>query len=138
MKILVFDPDESLRELLRIYLVKQGHEVAAFPDPKVCPIYGSLNDVQCTCPRQRPCGDVVIIDNNMPNIKAIDFLRLQRRRGCRALDANKAVMSANMTPQLEELIAEFGCHYIRKPFRLTDINGWVGECRERLARRQTA
>lgn len=132
MKILVFDPDVSLRELLRIYFNRQGHEVEAFQDPTVCPLFANLDAEDCCCPKSTPCGDVVIIDNKMPHISAIDFLRLQRRRGCKALDANKAVMSASMTRQLEEIIKEFGCHHIKKPFQLSKINAWVDACRARL------
>lgn len=132
MKILVFDPDNSLRELLRIYLSGHGHEVLAFRDPTVCPLYANLHDEACFCPQDAPCGDVVIIDNKMPHISAIDFLRTQRRRGCKALDANKAVMSASMTRQLEAELAEFGCHHIRKPFQLSRIKEWVDECLGRI------
>lgn len=132
MRILVFEPDNSLRELLRIYLAGQGHEVLAFRDPKVCPLYENLGDELCRCPKDAPCGDVVIIDNKMPLISAIDFLRIQRRRGCKALDANKAVMSASMTRQLETELAEFGCHHIRKPFQLSRIREWVDECLGRI------
>ena len=132
MKILVFEPENSLRELLRIYLAGQGHEVLAFPDPAVCPLFTELEEEDCFCPNSSPCSDVVIIDNKMPRISAIDFLKLQRRRGCKALDANKAVMSASMTQQLEEVITEFGCHHIKKPFQLSKINAWVDECLKRV------
>jgi DNA-binding response OmpR family regulator len=132
MKILVFEPENSLRELLRIYLAGYGHEVLAFRDPTVCPLYANLKDEVCCCPKDAPCGDVVIIDNKMPFISAIDFLKLQRRRGCKALDANKAVMSASMTRQLESDLAEFGCHHIRKPFQLSQVRAWIDECQKRI------
>lgn len=133
MKILVFDPDQSLRELLRLYLAGHGHEVLAFKDPTVCPLYKKLHDERCCCPKDVPCGDVVIVDDQLPHISALDFFRLQRRRGCKALDANKAVMSSRMTAALEGLITEFGCSFIKKPYRLANIGRWVDECGERLA-----
>lgn len=136
MKILVFDPDQSLRELLRLYLAGHGHEVLAFKDPTLCPLYKTLHNERCRCPRDAPCGDVVIVDDQLPQISALDFFRLQRRRGCKALDANKAVMSSRMTEALEQMIGEFGCNFIRKPFRLASIKRWVDECRERLAQGQ--
>lgn len=136
MKVLVFDPDSSLRELLRIYLTGHGHEVLAFRDPTVCPLYANLAEGACCCPQDAPCGDVVIIDNKMPQISAIDFLRLQRRRGCKALDVNKAIMSASMTRQLEQEIAAFGCHHIRKPFQLRQIKEWMEQCAGRLAKQR--
>lgn len=136
LKILVFDQEHSLRELLRTTLAAHGHEVMAFSDPIVCPLYGNLLNEQCCCPRERPCADVVLIDIKMPSISALDFLKLQRRRGCKALDANKAVMSASMTKDLEEAIQEFGAHHIKKPFHLTEIKSWIKECAGRLASRQ--
>ena len=133
LKILVFDQEQSLRELLRTLLAAQGHEVLAYRDPAICPIYSNLQDGWCCCPQERPCADAVLIDMRMPSIGALDFLKLQRRRGCKALDANKAVMSASMTRALEEAIREFGCHHIKKPFHLGEIKSWINECAGRLA-----
>ncbi|MCM2264363.1 MAG: response regulator [Desulfuromonadales bacterium] len=133
LKILVFDQEHSLRELLRTILAAQGHEVMAFSDPTVCPLFGNLLNEQCCCIKEHPCADAVLIDIKMPSISALDFLKLQRRRGCKALDANKAVMSASMTRDLEEAIQEFGAHHIKKPFRLTEIKSWINECAGRLA-----
>lgn len=135
-RVLVFDQDHSLRELLRTYLGGQGYEVLAFSDPTICPLYHKLMDEKCRCPRNRPCADSVLIDIKMKEINAFDFLKLQRLRGCKALDANKAVMSASMTQKLEAAIAEFGCHHIKKPFRLEEIKGWLEACAKRLTARQ--
>lgn len=135
-RILVFDQDHSLRELLRTYLGGQGYEVLAFSDPTICPLYHKLLDEKCRCPKNRPCADSVLIDIKMKEINAFDFLKLQRQRGCKALDANKAVMSASMAHKLEAELAEFGCHYIKKPFRLDEIKSWIEGCVARLAARQ--
>ena len=138
VKILVFDTENSLRQLLRVFLSHQGHEVQIFRDPSVCPIYRNLLNEQCCCPREKPCADVVIMDIDMPNINALDFLKLQRQRGCKALDANKAVMSDSRSSVVDRAVAEFGCHHIIKPFRLGEIKAWVTACAERLtASRQT-
>lgn len=137
-RILVFDQDQSLRELLRTYLGGQGYEVLAFSDPTICPLYHKLLDETCRCPKNRPCADSVLIDIKMKEINAFDFLKLQRQRGCKALDANKAVMSASMTRKFEATLAEFGCHHIKKPFRLEEIKNWIEECATRLATRQKA
>lgn len=136
LKILIFDQQCGLRELLKTFLSHQGHEILAFQDPTVCPLYRKLLDEQCCCPKESPCADVILADIDMPNINALDFLKLQRRRGCKALDANKAVMSVRMTSALAAAIAEFGCHHIVKPFRLGEIKQWVEECRARLVARQ--
>lgn len=136
LRILVFDQEHSLRELLKTCLVGQGHEVMAFREPTVCPLYSKLMDKKCACLQDRPCADVIFIDIKMSKIDAFEFLKMQRRRGCKALDANKAVMSASMTKPLETAIAEFGCHHIKKPFRLEEIRKWVEACAVRVAARQ--
>lgn len=136
LKILIFDPDLGLRELLKVYLAGQGHEVQAYQDVTVCPLFRNLHDEHCHCSQQRPCADAVLMDIRMPHINAIDFLKLQRQRGCKAVDANKAIMSASMTKALEATIEAFGCHHIRKPFHLADIKNWIETCAARLAARQ--
>lgn len=133
LKILVFDPDLGLRELLKTYLSGQGHEVFAFEDVASCPLYRNLKGGSCRCDREQSCADAILVDIHMPHINTIDFLKLQRHRGCKAIDANKAVMSAGMTKSIETLIKELGCHHIKKPFRLADIKGWIDGCVARLA-----
>jgi CheY-like chemotaxis protein len=132
LKILVFDPDGSLLELLRTFLAGDGHEVSVFRDPSVCPLFQQLENDGCRCGREQGCGDVVFMNYRMPQINALDFFKLQRCRGCKLPDANKAVMSASMTDALETAVAEAGCHPIRKPFRLKEIKAWLEECAARL------
>lgn len=136
LKILVFDPDLGLRELLKVYLAGKGHEVFAFSDATVCPLYRDLQDENCRCPLEKPCADAMLVDIHTPHINAIDLLELQRHRGCKALDENKAVMSASITKALETAVTAFGCHHIRKPFHLGDINSWIDGCKARLAARR--
>lgn len=134
LKVMVFDPDVSLRQLLKIFLVGLGHEVQVYKDPSACPIYSNLQDNKCCCPRERACADVVFANFKLPTMNAVDFLKLQRARGCKALDANKAVMSASVTRAMEQAMANFGCHHIKKPFRLAEIKEWVEQCKERVVR----
>ncbi|MCM2264457.1 MAG: hypothetical protein NDI73_04600 [Desulfuromonadales bacterium] len=135
LKILVFEPDLGLRELLKVYLSGQGHSVFAFTDVTACPLYRNLTDENCRCALEQPCADAILVDTHMTQINVIDFLKLQRQRGCKAIDANKAVMSANMTKALEMATREFGCHPIKKPFHLGDIKSWIDGCKARLAAR---
>jgi CheY-like chemotaxis protein len=133
LKILVFDHEQSLRQLLKTFLLQLGHEVEVYSDPAVCPLYRDLLNDTCSCPRETPCADVVFAGIDTHGVNAVEFLRVQRNRGCKMLDANKAVMSNYLTSALDQAIATFGCHHIGKPFRLTDIRKWLQECTERLA-----
>ena len=129
LRIIVIDDDPSILALLKNMLASLGHHVLAFPDPTACPVY---KKPECQCPQEFPCADVVIADIMMPNMTGIDFFRLMRRRGCKALDANKALMSAATTPDQRDAVAELGCHFIRKPFKVAEVTKWLTECADRL------
>lgn len=137
LKIMVFDQEQSLRQLLKTFLVQQGHEVEVYSDPSICPLYLTLTNESCCCTRERPCADVIFACIDTPRVNAVDFLELQRRRGCKMLDANKAVMSNYLSSTLDKALATLGCHHIGKPFRLTEIRAWVDECRQRLTKEKS-
>jgi len=127
---MVLDDDTILVTLLERVLTLSGHDVQVFSDPTICPIYLD-HGVQCS--QNNSCADVIIADQLMPNITGIDFFKLQRKRGCKALDKNKVLITGfAMTPDLEIAVKELGCHYIRKPFRIGEILQWVDECAERI------
>jgi CheY-like chemotaxis protein len=133
MKILVIESDSSLRGLLKVLLEGCGHEVMAYDNPSACPLYPNLMNEMCNCPREAPCADVIILNDRMKPLNAIDFFKLQRKRGCKAMDSNKAVLSASVTKAVEEAITNLGCHHIKKPFRLNEIREWIDQCDERVA-----
>jgi CheY-like chemotaxis protein len=80
-----------------------------------------------------PCADVIISDIMMPKMDGIEFFKNQRQRGCKAPDANKALMSASVSPLQQTAVAELGCHFIRKPFHIAEIRQWLEECGERIS-----
>lgn len=129
LRIYVFDDDPAITRLLQLVLSNKGHRVETFQDPTYCQIY--RND-RCQCPQEYPCADVVISDIMMPQMNGIDLLRMQRDKGCKAPAANKALMSAKTDMKQQRAVEELGCHFIKKPFKLTAICNWVEECAERL------
>lgn len=136
LKIQVYVPDLGLRELLKVYLTGQGHEVFVFGDVTVCPWYRNRHDESCQCAYEQPCADAIIIDSHLSHLNVIEFLKLQRQRGCKTIDANKAVLSAGLTRPVGKALRDFGCHHIKKPFRLEDIRRWLDGCETRLAAKQ--
>ena len=129
LRVIVVEDDIAVSDLFRKVLQGYGCEVQAFPDPTACAVFGNS---ECDCPMDKPCADVLITDMMMPNMDGIELLRLQRKRGCKALDANKALMSAITTPQQQAAVKELGCHFFRKPFKLIEIKQWISECAERI------
>ena len=118
-----------MANLIKRILLTSGHAVQVFPDPTGCPVY---RDHGTECTRKTPCADVIISDQKMPNISGLDFFKLQRTRGCKAQDKNKALITAAEIPaRLKKDMDAFGFHYIKKPFRIHDILRWIDECAER-------
>jgi CheY-like chemotaxis protein len=130
MRVLVFDDDQALRELFRKILQGFGHNVTAYADPTLCPAYQSP---KCECPADKPCAEAMIIDVMMPNMSGIDLLKAQRERGCKALDQNKALMSAANKPEFRDTASEFGCRFLKKPFKISEVRVWLEECSNRLS-----
>ena len=130
LKIVIFEDDSDFAEMLQTILVMSGHDVEAFPDPSLCPIY---RDHEFCCPKDSPCADVLISDHRMPKITGLDFFKLQRERGCKALDQNKVVISGSvLDEEMRRDIEDLGCHFIRKPFKMNELLVWVDECVPRL------
>ena len=129
LRVIVLEDDIAMSDLFRKVLQDYGCEVQAFSDPTAFTVFCNP---ECDCPMDKACIDVLITDFNMPNMNGIELLRLQRKRGCKALDANKALMSAMTTPRQQSAIKELGCHFFRKPFKLSEIKQWIDECAERI------
>ena len=129
LRIIIFEDDEMLSGLLKKTLQDDGHEVLTFSDPTACPV---LQNYHTKCPQKHPCADVVISDINMPNMDGLELLSILKSRGCKALDANKALMSADTSNEQRDAVKELGCKFFAKPFKLTDVKDWLEECAARV------
>ena len=130
LKILLLEDDPTLTKLLQVTLEKKGHHVMLFANPTVCPVFTEHAE---KCTTGKPCADVIITDQMMPYMTGLEFYQLQRERGCKAHDNNKALITgANITPEILKLIEDLGCKYFKKPFKVSDLVAWVDECSERV------
>ena len=129
-RIIVFEDDPALATFLEQTFRVTGHDVHVFTDPTtrlVCIDYEAQGS------RDKPCADVVLSDHIMPNMTGIDFLLLQRRRDCKIIDENKAIMTgAEINPELEDTIKELGCLMFKKPINISEILKWVDGYAERV------
>ena len=129
LRIIVFDDDPGITTLLKTMISGMGHNVLTFPDPTACAVYKKPD---CECPQEFPCADVVIADVMMPHVSGIDLFKLLRKRGCKALDANKAFMSAAITDEQKKAVEELHCHFFKKPFKLYEVKQWIDDCAARV------
>jgi CheY-like chemotaxis protein len=130
LRILIFEDDPALAALLKQVLLQKGHDVHVFSDPTSCPVY---SDHEIESPQNTACAGVIISDHMMPNMTGVEYYRLQRLRGCKAPDENKALITGSaMHADLKQAINELGCHFIKKPFKVDEILRWVDECAERI------
>ena len=130
LHIMVFDDDKDIRNLLKTALVSKGHEVTALADPSEFPFF---NEETCTCSPDRPCADILIADNVMPNIEGIDFFKKLKEKGCLPLiRENVAIMSGYLTIHYINELNNMGIYYFRKPFDMSEIYDWIDECKIRI------
>jgi len=122
MRVFLIDDDDKFRNLITIFLKTRGYEVISATDPTGCAVYDVPGK---PCPHDYPCGDILLIDQNMPNMTGLEFIRLQQQRGCKGSIRHKALMSANLSDDEQQQAIELGCALFRKPFRITSLLEWI-------------
>ena len=121
-RVLVFDDDESIRQILWYYFDNRGYEVFTFPNPGSCPLCGIS---PCQCPLEESCSDIIISDLNMPVKRGLEFLEEQLSKGCRC--KNMALMSGDLRPDDIERASSLKIKLFQKPFTIKEIEEWVSE-----------
>ena len=129
LRVLIFDNDPSILSLLHTYLTGEGHQVLTYAGPYDCPL--SALDA-CACPAEQRCADAVLVDVRFPTVDGIAFLVERARKGCKLVNANKAVMSATLNEAQERTIRELGFSTLKKPFRLSLLSSWLRDCQRNL------
>jgi len=129
LRVIVFEDNQAVSDLFKKMLQGFGHHVLTFSDPTV---FHVCRDPECEYHEDSSCADALIVDIMMPNMNGIEFMKLQRERGCNILHENKALMSAVTSPQQQAAVEEFGCHFFKKPFKISEVKKWLEECAERI------
>lgn len=130
MRILIFDDDVDVRNLLQTALAGKGHEVMVFADPTEFPFF---HEQSCPCALIESCADILITDIVMPNIEGLEFLKNLQESGCQPLlQGNVAIISGYLTIHYMSELNDLGLYYFRKPFELRDIYAWVDQCQARI------
>ena len=122
-RVLIFDDEKGIRLLLEEIIRRRGDETVLFRDPTT---FAARFGERCPCTEAHVCGDVAIVDINMPQMDGFEFVKVLRNGGCRL--EHVAIISASWSEEERARARELGCHTIRKPFDLVDLEKWLDEC----------
>jgi FixJ family two-component response regulator len=123
-RVIIFDDDVMLLELLELYFDKWGYEVFSYQTPIVC----LFNNSAGSCESLAPCADLVISDFKMPQMTGIELFQLQAQRGCRVDKKMKAIMSGHADGALLKQCKDLGYKFFKKPFYSSELYAWASEC----------
>jgi DNA-binding NtrC family response regulator len=121
-RIIIFDDDMMVLELLHNYFVACNYDVQSFSEP-----------ISCCCIKdkgscQSPCADILITDYSMPRLTGIEFLDNQTKHGCGIDTRNKAILSGQLPDQHRDKIKRLASTFFQKPVRLRELYEWTTEC----------
>jgi CheY-like chemotaxis protein len=127
LRAIVFDDNESIRNLVKRVLEDRGYEVLIYTDPTECPLQHSH---ECQCDETQVCSDIVISDIDMPNVSGLEYVEQQLNKGCKV--PNIAIMSGLWSESRLEQAKALGCKTFEKPFALGALTEWLKECESRI------
>jgi len=132
LRILIIDDEPCIRDSFAMHLSDQGHDVYVAETPALCEMM-----TERECRKHAPCADLLMIDENMPAIRGLEFIRRQAQRNCNLLPRHQLVMSGTVTPEKREEARDIGCRIVQKPFRLDELDAFVARVTQNLAADRT-
>jgi DNA-binding response OmpR family regulator len=126
-RVLLFEDDDILRSTLKYLLEERGYEIFTFSDPRLCPVYNSIDH---NCPLDYACADIIISDVNMPTKTGLELMEERKQKGCKT--KYRALMSGEWTDSNLKYAQELGCRVFHKPFDWKQMLQWLEDCRKRI------
>jgi len=122
LRVFVVEPYEALRDSLAMFVESLGHEVIAVEEPKGCPHY-LMPDRACS--QEEPCGDALVIGQNLPALKGSEFIARKVRGGCKGSVTNVAMICKPWSDGDRLCAKEFGYQTFETPLRLSELAAWL-------------
>lgn len=89
-----------------------------------CPHYRSDKE---HCSQKNACGDALIIGQDFPFLKGIEFIERRIRGGCKAAIANNAIICRPRSDNEHRRAKDLGCHFFETPVQLSEVSDWLKE-----------
>jgi len=124
LKIIIAGKDDALRDSLAQFVKILGHSVVETTAPETCPFYHSEN---AFCVQETSCGDALILIQNLPAVKGIDFIRRRIEGGCKGAAKKNALIFGPWSEEEKKIADTLNCHFFETPLDLSDIESWLNE-----------
>lgn len=125
LRIFVIDDEPCITDTFNWHLTDQDHEVICVAEPSSCSVYQGQE-----CDHERPCGDILFIDKNMPKMTGLEFIEQMLEKGCKGLTQNKVVMSGALERVDIEKAKELGCIIVNKPITFNQLDELIEEMKK--------
>jgi CheY-like chemotaxis protein len=129
IRVLVFEDDRIVRDLLRRLLEMRNYEVHTYEDPSICPLHGLE---ACECSAHNFCADIIISDIQMPNIDGLTFIKSQLEKGCKVAPSHIALISGYWVEKYRSEADRLGLTTMQKPFQISALDEWLDECENNI------
>jgi DNA-binding NtrC family response regulator len=116
IRVLIFDDEDSIRNILTTVLKIRGYEIFSYKDPSECSIYTSE---KCDCGLFQ-CSDIIITDIQMPITNGIDFINNLSSKKCKV--NNILVISGGLDYYDINGNVEKNIKFLQKPFSIHEIS----------------
>jgi CheY-like chemotaxis protein len=123
-RAVVIDDVDLCREILTEFLESRGYLVWSYSDVTSLSPYSGR---KARCLESTYCPDVLLIDNRMPYMNGLDFLKWQLDSECNLRPAAKAIFSGTWTEAELRKSERLGCRIFHKPYDFGAIEDWLDE-----------
>lgn len=122
LRVFIIEPSDAMRESLLMHVESLGHEVITASSADLCPHYHSSGQ---SCLQENACGDALILGQDLPALKGIDFIERRITGGCKGAAVNNAIICRPWSYHEQARSKALGCRFFETPIHLSEISEWL-------------
>lgn len=122
LRVFVVCVCDELSNSLTMFVESLGHQVIQTAVVDSCPHFASQDG---NCSQDHPCGDAIIVCQDLPGVRGIDFIERRLKGGCKGSALNNLVVCRPWAYREEEKARELGINLLETPTDLTFISRWL-------------